>query len=107
MSPASDPPARQGPPIALPARRARTALPSVRAALPAAGSAQGDAPAGPDAAATGDGYTYGPGTVPWQPQDTRSAGPGGSGGGAYQGPTGGYTGQPPVNGGQRGRRSGL
>ena len=33
MSPASDPPARPGPPIALPARQARAALPSVPAAL--------------------------------------------------------------------------
>ena len=131
MSPASDPPAgtpvppdasgvasagagtapgRQRPPIALPARRARAALPSSRVALPPASPAQGATPTASDAAAAGDDYSYGPGTVPWQPQDAHPAGPASGasfGGGAYQGPTGVYAGQPPGPGGQRGHDAGY
>src|SRR6516162_3204542 len=83
MPPASDPP--PVPPGALPARRARAALPGV----PSADGPAGDASPGesPD-----DDYSYGPGTVPWQPPDGRAAGSasggGVSGGGTYRGPNG-------------------
>ena len=90
MSSASDPP--PVPPGELPTRRARPALPAVPPADgPAAEASPGEF--------HDDNYSYGPGTVPWQPPDGRAAGAGGaggargfasssgvSGGGAYHGP---------------------
>jgi hypothetical protein len=112
MSPASDPPFPPEAPASgapsdgsnsagmLPVRRPRAALP---AALPpgVSGVSGPSSVSGPQA--SDDGYSYGPGTVTWQPPAGATAsggGPGadgagagaGFGGGVYQGPTGGYAG---------------
>src|SRR5262252_66058 len=99
MSPASDPP--PVPPGALPTRRARGALPAVPPAdRPAADASLGES--------RDDDYSYGPGTVPWQPPAGRTAGAGGfasgggvSGGGAYRRSNG-----DPADHGQRGPAAG-
>src|SRR5690348_6687128 len=99
MSSASDPP--PVPPGELPTRRARAALPAGPPADgPTAEASPGEFP--------DDDYSYGPGTVPWQPPDGHAAGAGDfvsgggvSSGGAYHGPNDDLTGY-----GQRGPAAG-